>query len=124
MVGAMIESATPMRHDTRNPIGCCPRCYKAELLGRAARRQVFRWDKVEDTDAPGGYSGFHGEQPVATLSKRTSGPAAYDVTVDWDGVEEELSAPTLRDARELAEQAYIAVWRDGRYTTRGPVHAQ
>jgi hypothetical protein len=123
MVNVMVESATPMRHDTRNPIGCCPRCYKAELLGRAARRPVIRWDKVEEADSPGWYRAFHGDQPVATLSKRTSGPVAYDISVDWESDGGDLSARTLRDARELAEQAYIEVWRDGRYTTRGPVHA-
>jgi len=124
MVVRMSESGAPIRHDTRNPIGCCPRCYKAELLGRAARRPVFRWDKAEDPDSAAWYRAFHGEQPVATVSKRPSGPVAYDLAVDWNTDGEQLSARSLRDARSLAEEAYTAVWREGRYATRGPVHTQ
>jgi hypothetical protein len=88
------------------------------------RRPVFRWDKVEQADAPGWYQAFHGDQPVATLSKRPSGPVAYDIVADWDSDGQELCAPTLRDARLMAEEAYTAVWREGRYEARGPVHAQ
>lgn len=119
----MIGVGGAMLHDTKNPLTCCPRCYKAELLGRAARRPVFRYDKVEDAAAPS-YQVFHGEQPVATLGRTgRSGPEAYEVAVDWDGDGGELRARTLRDARQLVEDAYTAVWRDGRYATRGPVHA-
>lgn len=119
------KSPTPVIHDTRNPLTCCPRCHKAELAGRAARRPVFRYDKVEGAEVSSCYRLFHGEQPVATLSRtRKSGPEAYAVAVEWGGHGEELHAGTLRDARHLAEQAYTAVWRDGWYTTRGPVHSQ
>ena len=124
MVGRMVESSVPIKHDTRNPIGCCARCYKAELLGRAVRRPVFRWNKVEDPDSPAWYRAFHGDQPVATVSKRPSGPVAYDLTVEWNTNGEELSARSLRDARSLAEEAYTAVWREGLYEARGPVHSQ
>ena len=31
----MTASLTPKRHDTTSPLTCCPRCHKAELLGRA-----------------------------------------------------------------------------------------
>ena len=109
------------RHDTRHPLTCCPRCYAAELAGRAARQPLFRYDKADAVEAPLCYRLFHGDQPVATF-RRTgrSGPEAYAVAVEWDDGPR-LVAPTLRDARGLAEAAYIEVWRGGRFTERGPV---
>lgn len=118
------ERSTPLRHDTRNPLTCCPRCYNAELLGRAARQPVFRFDKVDDADGTVCYRLSHGEQPVAMLSRTgKAGPEAYEVSVEWDGDGPARRARTLRDARQLAEEAYIAVWRDGKYLQRGPVQA-
>jgi hypothetical protein len=113
-------------HDTRNPLTCCPRCYGAELAGRRLRQPVFRYDKADDAAGALSYRLFHGEQPVATLSRTgRAGPEAYAIEVDWDeSGDGTLRARTLREARALAEEAYIAVWRDGRYTGRGPVHAQ
>jgi len=123
-VTSLEPSAVRTKHDTRHPLACCPRCHKAELAGRALRRPVFRYDKVTDADSPVAYRLFHGEQAVATLSRtRPSGPEPYEVAVDWEGSEAELRARTLKDARQLAEDAYTAVWRDGLYSTRGPVHS-
>jgi hypothetical protein len=86
------------------------------------RRPVFRYDKVEATGAPR-YRVFHGEHHVATLCREPNrGPARYEVVVEWDGGEE-LKADSLQDARARAEEAYTAVWREGRYVPRGPVHA-
>ena len=117
----MINAATP-RHDTANPLTCCPRCYKAELLGRAMRRPVFRYDKVEGAERPATYDVFHGEQRVATLSRRSaSGPAAYEVRLTSSGGDQELSAASLRDARALAEETYTVSWREGAQAERGPV---
>ena len=121
-----------MLHDTRNPLSCCPRCYKAELGWRAGHRPVFRYDRVEPDEAPLYYRVFHGDQAVATVSKtRRSGTEPYEVTVDGDGNGggdgdggDLLRAGTLRDARLLAGAAYTALWRDGRFVARGPVHAQ
>lgn len=115
-----------MIHDTRNPLSCCPRCYGAELAGRRLRQPVFRYDKADDANGALSYRLFHGEQPVATLSRTgRAGPEAYSIDVDWaESGEGQLRARTLREARTLAEEAYITVWRDGRYTGRGPVHAQ
>ena len=110
------------RHDTRHPLTCCPRCYAAELAGRATRQPLFRYDKAEPGEAPLCYRLFHGEQPVATLSRTgRSGPETYAVAVEWDEEGPKLVAPTLRDARGLAEAAYTDVWRAGRFTDRGPV---
>lgn len=109
-------------HDTKSPLSCCPRCYKAELGGRAMKRPVFRHEKVESADQPSMYLVFHGERRVATLHRgRTPGPTSYEVRVEWDADGEELWADSLRDARALAEGAYTATWRAGRYLTRGPV---
>jgi len=112
-------------HNTRVPLTCCPRCYSAELAGRALREPVFRYDKADDADGPLSYRLFHGDQPVATLSRTgRAGPEAYAIEVDWEQEGEGFRARTLREARSLAEEAYIAVWREGRYTGRGPVHPQ
>ncbi len=110
-----------MRHNTASPLACCPRCHKAELAGRARKRPVFRYDKA--SDAEGSYQVFHGDHHVATVNRlRAAGPTAYKVLVQWDDPgDEELGAGSLRDARVVAEEAYIAVWREGRYTARGPV---
>ena len=46
------------------------------------------------------------------------------MAIDADGGGRDLlRAETLRDARQLAGTAYTALWRDGRYTARGPVEA-
>jgi hypothetical protein len=117
----MTKSAAPM-HDTKNPLSCCPRCYKAELLGRAMKYPLFRYEKVESADQPSMYLVFHGEHHVATLHRgRTPGPTSYGVRVEWDADAEELRAGSLRDARALAEGAYTETWRAGRYPMRGPV---
>jgi hypothetical protein len=113
-----------MIHDTRQPLSCCPRCHKAELAGRARHRPVFRYDKVEPTpEISWCYRVFHGERLVATLTReRKSGASSYQVAVEWDAAAEGRAAGTLQDARVLAEQEYTAVWRDGKYPARGPVH--
>ncbi len=117
----MSDNAAPVLHNTRSPLTCCPRCHKAELLGRARHRPVFRYDKVETTDASSCYRVFHGEHHVATLSReRRSGVKVYEVVVEWDS--DALAAGSLQDARLLAEQAYTAVWREGLFPSRGPVH--
>jgi hypothetical protein len=116
-----------MVHDTRNPLSCCPRCYKAELGWRSGRRPIFRYDRADAAEAPLYYRIFHGDQAVATVSRLgRSGPDSYEVTVDGTGDDPDLpqKARTLQDARDLANAAYTALWRDGRYTARGPVHAQ
>lgn len=113
-------------HDTRNPLTCCPRCYKAELGWRAGRRPVFRYDRADAAEAPLYYRVFHGDQAVAMVSRTgRSGTEPYEVTVDGHADDRDLiMAGTLRDARQLAGAAYTALWRDGRYLARGPVHAQ
>jgi hypothetical protein len=116
------EQARRVQHDTRNPLTCCPRCYTAELAGRAARLPAFRFDKIGDADGTVCYRLSHGEQSVAMLSRTgKAGPEAYEIAVEWDADGPSLRARTLRDARQLAEEAYTAVWRDGRYHQRGPV---
>jgi hypothetical protein len=112
-----------MIHDTRSPLTCCPRCHKAELAGRARHRPVFRYHKVEaDPEATSRYQVFHGEHLIATLTRdRRERAVIYDVAVAWDGADPGLAAGNLRDARVLAEEAYTAVWREGRYPARGPV---
>lgn len=117
----MINAATP-RHDTANPLTCCPRCYKAELLGRARRRPIFRYDKVDAAERPLTYAMYHGDHQVGTLSRRgASGPTAYEVRVVSPAGDQELSAGSLRDARTLAEETYTVSWREGANTARGPV---
>ncbi len=112
-----------MIHNTRVPLTCCPRCYSAELAGRALRQPIFRYDKADDPEGSLSYRLFHGEQSVAMLSRTgRAGPEAYAIDVDWDTNGDVFRARTLREARTLAEEAYIAVWREGRYTGRGPVH--
>lgn len=118
----MPVNATPTLHDTRSPLSCCPRCFKAELMGRARHRPVFRNDKVAVDDASSSYRLFHGEHHVATLTREGRSRAVrYAVVVDWDS--DPLAAGSLQDARLLAEQAYTAVWREGRYPARGPVRS-
>ena len=85
---------------------------------------MFRFDKADDAEGTVCYRLSHGEQPVAMLSRTgRAGPEAYEVAVEWEGDGPSRRARTLRDARLLAEEAYTAVWRDGRYLQRGPVHA-
>jgi hypothetical protein len=121
MTNAMTNATTP-RHDTKNPLTCCPRCYKAELLGRAMRSPIFRYDKVDADERPLSYAVYHGAQHVATLSRRgASGPTAYEVRVVAPGGEQELAAGSLRDARALAEETYTVSWREGAQAARGPV---
>jgi len=118
----MTASLAPKRHDTKSPLTCCPRCHKAEILGRLRRRPVFRFDKVEATDGPSMYAMFHGDQQVATLRRRgASGSSTYEVCVMSQAGDQELLAGTLRDARALAEETYTASWREGAHTARGPV---
>ncbi|MEW6471389.1 MAG: hypothetical protein AB1679_03880 [Actinomycetota bacterium] len=113
-----------MVHDTRNPLSCCPRCYRAELGWRASRRPVFRYARADAAEAPLYYRVFHGDQAVATVSRtRRSTTEPYEVTVDGDGGGL-LRAGTLQDARQLVGAAYTALWRGGQYTARGPVHNQ
>ncbi|MGH8990268.1 MAG: hypothetical protein ACRDZ7_01920 [Acidimicrobiia bacterium] len=121
-----VAANQPMKlHDTRHPLTCCPRCHKAELLGRARHRPVFRYEKVEGSpEGTSVYRVFHGENVVATLTKeRRSRAVFYEVAVEWeDAGAAGLAAGSLQDARLLAEQAYTVVWREGRYSPRGPVH--
>ncbi len=118
----MINAAAPKSHDTKHPLTCCPRCYKAELLGRAMRRPIFRYDKSDAAERPATYDMFHGDEHVGTLSRRSaSGPSAYKVSLASDGNEQELSAASLRDARAVAEEAYTEAWRNGAQAARGPV---
>ncbi len=115
----MTASLAPKRHDTANPLTCCPRCHKAELLGRAQRRPVFRYDKGDPAGGPSAmYEMYHGSEHVATL---TRGSSAYEVRVMSHDGDQDLSARTLRDARALAEETYTASWREGGHTARGPV---
>ncbi len=116
------ERATPapVFHNTRSPLGCCPRCHKAELAGRARHRPVFRYDKVEVDEESSCYRLFHGAEQVATLTREHRSRALfYEVIVAWDSGP--LAAGNLREARRLAEEAYTAVWLEGRYAVRGPV---
>ncbi len=118
----MVENSVRTVHDTKSPLGCCPRCYKAELLGRGRRRPVFRYDKVEAAERPSTYDVFHGDYHVARLSRRSvSGPAVYEVLVASSAGAQELEAGSLRDARALAEETYTAKWREGHHVARGPV---
>jgi len=118
----MTPPLAPMRHDTTTPLTCCPRCHKAEILGRLQRRPIFRYDRVDDVDGPATYTLHHGEQQVATLRRRGTSGSTYEVCVMSDGEDEQLLATTLRVARALAEETYTASWREGgRHTARGPV---
>jgi hypothetical protein len=112
----------PKRHDTRNPLTCCPRCHKAELLGRAQRRPVFRYDKADAVERPSTYDMYHGSEHVGTLRRQgAGGSTAYEIRVMSNAGEQDLLAKTLRDARTMAEEAYTASWREGAQTARGPV---
>jgi hypothetical protein len=117
----MTLSPPPKLHDTTSPLTCCPRCHKAELLGRLRRRPEFRYAKLAAIDEPALYDLFHGDQHVATLSRGDSGSARYEVRVTAPTGGPELQAGTLRDARALAEETYTASWREGHQTARGPV---
>jgi hypothetical protein len=118
----MTASLAPKRHDTSSPLTCCPRCHKAELLGRLQRRPVFRHDRVDAVDGPSTYVVYHGNQQVATLRRRGASGSTYEVSVMTEGSDEGLLATSLRDARALAEETYIASWREGgAHTDRGPV---
>jgi hypothetical protein len=118
----MTASLAPKRHDTTSPLTCCPRCHKAEILGRGRRRPVFRFDKVDAIDGPSTYDMYHGNQHVATLRRQgASGSLSYEVCVMSHAGNQDLLARTLRGARALAEETYTASWREGAYTARGPV---
>lgn len=118
----MTPSPAPKRHDTTSPLTCCPRCHKAELLGRARRRPVLRYDKAGSVEQTSTYEVFHGTERVATLTRQGSGGSlAYEVRVLSQVGDQDLSARTLRDARTLAEETYTASWREGHHTARGPV---
>lgn len=118
----MTASLAPKRHDTTSPLTCCPRCHKAELLGRLRRRPVFRFDKVDPEGGPSIYDLYHGDQHVATLRRRgASGPLTYEVCVMSHDGDQDLLAGTLRDARALAEEKYTTSWREGAHIARGPV---
>ena len=118
----LTDIAPPMRHDTRSPLTCCPRCHKAELLGRAMRRPTFRYNKVEAAERASTYDIYHGDQHVARLGRRRgSGSQPYEIRVASDIGDQELEARTLRDARALAEETYTAQWREGVPALRGPV---
>jgi hypothetical protein len=119
----MTASLAPKRHDTTSPLTCCPRCHKAELLGRLQRRPIFRFDRVDAVDEPSTYAMYHGDQQVATLRRRGASGSTYDVCVMSHAGDQELLATTLRGARALAEETYITSWREGAYTARGPVRA-
>jgi|SRR5687767_7560487 hypothetical protein len=114
-------SPAPKLHDTKSPLTCCPRCHKAELLGRLRRRPEFRYAKLEAIHEPALYDLYHGDQHVATLSRRSSPTSRYEVRVTAPTGGPELQAGTLRDARTLAEETYTASWREGLQTARGPV---
>lgn len=117
-----MTSSPPKRHDTTSPLTCCPRCHKAELLGRARRRPVFRYDKGDAVERPSTYQLYHGNEHVATLSRQgADGSLAYGIRVMSEAGDQDLSARTLRDARALAEETYTASWREGHHTARGPV---
>jgi hypothetical protein len=65
---------------------------------------------------------YHGDAHVGTLRRKgTGGSSTYEVHVMSDIGEEDLLAPTLRDARSLAEETYTTSWREGGQTARGPV---
>ena len=118
----MTASLAPKRHDTTNPLTCCPRCHKAEILGRLRRRPVFRYDKVDATEGSSMYDLYHGDQHVATVRRRgASGPSTYEISMISHAGEQDLLAGNLRDARALAEETYTTSWREGGHIARGPV---
>jgi hypothetical protein len=118
----MTTSPAPKRHDTASPLTCCPRCHKAELLGRAQRRPVLRYDKGENGEQASTYEMFHGTEHVGTLRRQGAGGSlAYGVRLMSQTGHQDLSARTLRDARLVAEEAYTESWRQGHHTARGPV---
>jgi hypothetical protein len=118
----MTASSAPKRHDTTNPLTCCPRCHKAELLGRLQRRPVFRYDKVDAADGPSSYALYHGSEHVATVRRRgASGPSTYEICLISHEGDQDLLAGNLRDARALAEETYTTSWREGAHIARGPV---
>ena len=116
----MISSEAPQRHDTSSPLTCCPRCHKAELLGRARRQPIFRFDKSVAVEGPSTYDMFHGDQHVATVSRMGSS-STYAIRVMSGAGDQDLSAGTLRAARALAEDTYTESWRQGSQILRGPV---
>ena len=92
------------------------------MLGRARRRPVFRYDKGDTIERPSTYEMYHGNQHVATLTRRgAGGSSAYEIRVMSHAGDHDLLARTLRDARVLAEETYTASWRAGGHTARGPV---
>ena len=117
----MTASPAPKLHDTTSPLTCCPRCHKAELLGRAMRRPVFRYDKGGTLEGPSTYEMYHGTEHVATLRRGPGGAPTYEIRVISHAGDQDLLARTLRDARTLAEETYTASWREGGHTARGPV---
>ena len=91
-------------------------------MGRAMKRPVLRYAKVEVVDGSSAYEVFHGDCHVATFMRRRVGDSSfYGVRAEWDPSAEETRSSTVRDARAFAEEAYTAVWREGRYAARGPV---
>lgn len=118
----MTDIAPPKRHDTKNPLTCCDRCHRAELLGRAMCRPALRFDRLNGTDTPPTYAMYHGDESVATL-RRVGGAArpAYELQMRTEGATAELHATSLRDARAVAEEAYTAQWLKGTPALRGPV---
>jgi hypothetical protein len=115
----MAGSTAPFLHNTKAPLDCCDRCHRAELLGRAMKRPVFRYNKV--VEGPDAYEMFHGDLHVATFTRRRVGVQTfYGIVARWDPSVDEDRASTLKDARVSAEQAYTASWREGA-GTRGPV---
>ena len=119
----MTSSPAPKLHDTTSPLTCCPRCHKAELLGRARRRPVFRYDKGDPVEGPSTmYEMYHGTEHVGTLRRQAaSGTSTYEIRVMSNAGDQDLLAKSLRDARTLAEETYTASWREGAQTARGPV---
>jgi len=116
----MTASTAPKLHDTKSPLTCCPRCHKAELLGRLRRRPEFRYTKLGAVDEPALYDLYHGDQHVATVGRVSSGTSRYEVRVTVPAGAPQMLAGTLRDARALAEETYTASWREGLQTARGP----
>lgn len=118
----MAGNVAPFLHNTKAPLDCCDRCRRAELAGRALKRPVFRYSKLEIPEGPGAYEVFHGDCHIATFTRRRNGSSAfYGVRAEWDPTAEETRAITLKDARAFVEEAYTSSWREGWYAVRGPV---